>query len=208
MFFTVSHVRPDKTAEIIHTRMSTLPVAATMVSLRAFRIDGRLTESHTFGNTLMATMTRANREAPDGERLVGAELEYGDTGHIFRIDDSEFPPNICGCCGALNRPGNDPFAGMDDAYCPGCYTADRNVVECLPENSAHVSPWSISPKDALWSIEIVFEPAKGETDSEVRYSAHPDAHDLWDDETNALIAMPGLTAKQILSATISKIEKD
>jgi hypothetical protein len=204
--YTVSHIRPDRTAEIVIDRCRSLPAAATLVSVRAYRISYTdLTRAQTFGNELMAAFTRANAALSEGGDRVGAELVYADSGHVFRIDPFEFPPSVCPCCFGLVRPGDHAYAGDEDAYCLGCHTWDDSVESCLPANSAHPDPWSVIAKDAIWCMEITFEPAEGETDSEFRYSAHPDAHTIWSDETNACIAMPGLTSEQILGIDITRI---
>lgn len=136
--YTVSHIRPDRTAEIVIDRCRSLPAAATLVSVRAYRISYTdLTRAQTFGNELMAAFTRVNAALSEGADQVGAELVYADSGHVFRIDPFEFPPNVCPCCSGLVRPTDHASAGQDVAYCLGCFTWDRNVPACLPENSAH-----------------------------------------------------------------------
>jgi hypothetical protein len=34
-------------------------------------------------------------------------------------------------------PGETAYSHDPDAYCQGCYTWDRNTVQCLPANSGH-----------------------------------------------------------------------
>lgn len=68
---------------------------------------------------------------------LGVESVEASTGLIFRIDDADNPPNVCPCCGRLNKPGEDAFAGVEDAYCLGCFTWKRGMTACLPANTAH-----------------------------------------------------------------------
>lgn len=68
---------------------------------------------------------------------TGEHLTHKGTGLVFRIDPADNPPNVCPCCGRLVKPGDHASAGDPDAYCLGCFTWQRNVPACLPENSAH-----------------------------------------------------------------------
>lgn len=132
MTYTLSHIRPDRTAEIIGTRCATSLSAATLASIRLMYVIDSYSEATAFGNRLVAAFTRSVAEAMDGP--AGAELEYA--GHTFRIDPSEFPPNVCPCCSALVRPGEHAFAGDDEAYCTGCGPWSDGP-QCLPANTAH-----------------------------------------------------------------------
>lgn len=67
----------------------------------------------------------------------GTELTDPRTGLHFRIDKAEDAPHPCSCCGRLVLPADHAYAHDPDAYCTGCYTWDRNVAACLPENTAH-----------------------------------------------------------------------
>ncbi|MFE0472630.1 hypothetical protein ACFW2V_13545 [Streptomyces sp. NPDC058947] len=71
----------------------------------------------------------------------GQEVVEASTGLLFRIDRAEEAPHPCPCedgCGRLVLPTDHLYADAEDAYCPGCFTWDRNVPACLPENSAHI----------------------------------------------------------------------
>jgi hypothetical protein len=70
---------------------------------------------------------------------TGTDVKHAATGITFRIDPENRAPNACPCCGRLVKWGDHAFAGSDDAYCDGCYTWDRNVPGCLPENTAHTA---------------------------------------------------------------------
>lgn len=81
---------------------------------------------------------RAQRFGFEMERLdTGSFLALESDGRTFCIDHEDRAPNACPCCGRLVKWGDHAFAGSPDAYCLGCFTWDRNVPGCLPENSAH-----------------------------------------------------------------------
>lgn len=65
------------------------------------------------------------------------EITHEGTGIQFRLDDMQFVPNVCPCCGRLVKHGDHALAGSEDAYCLGCFTWKRGVPQCLPENTAH-----------------------------------------------------------------------
>lgn len=67
----------------------------------------------------------------------GREIKHGDTGLTFRIDPTDKAPHACPCCGRLVLPEDHAYADAEDAYCTGCFTWDRKVEACLPENTAH-----------------------------------------------------------------------
>lgn len=68
---------------------------------------------------------------------TGTDVKHNATGITFRIDPVDRSPNACPCCGRLVKWTDHTYAGSHDAYCLGCFTWDRNVPGCLPENSAH-----------------------------------------------------------------------
>lgn len=89
--------------------------------------------------------TRHSRTVEDAKALhdrliaapTGTDVTDEPTGLVFRIDTVEDAPHACPCCGRLVLPTDHAYAHADDAYCLGCFTWDRNVPQCLPENSAH-----------------------------------------------------------------------
>lgn len=139
MTFTVSHIRPDRTAEIVSTDRHSPVTASIKAAMHLFSVVKACdpAPARIFGQALLTELTRANTRAPAGEHPLGAELEYEESGHIYRIDSSQYPPNICSCCSALVRPGDSLYAGDDDTYCDGCYPYARETPQCLPANSAH-----------------------------------------------------------------------
>lgn len=142
------------------------------------------------------------------ERDTGTEWVHPRTGIIFRIDTTDAPPNACECCGRLVKPGGHAFAGTEDAHCDGCYTwGDDSKISCSPHHTAHPNPWSDDAQGARFHMEIVFENDEGETDSDYRFASTAD-HEMWDDEDNALIAWPGLTADQIIEVKIIEVNKE
>lgn len=70
-------------------------------------------------------------------RDLGTEWTHTGTGLTFRIDPEDRAPNACPCCGRLVNWQDHALAGSDDAYCLGCFTWERGMTPCLPENSAH-----------------------------------------------------------------------
>lgn len=70
---------------------------------------------------------------------IGQEMVETSTGLRFRTDKAEDAPHVCPCdnCSRLVLPTDHAYASADDAYCLGCFTWDRNIPACLPENSAH-----------------------------------------------------------------------
>lgn len=139
---------------------------------------------------------------------TGTDWVHTGTGLTFRIDPDDRQPNACPCCGRLVKFDDHAFAGSDDAYCLGCYTwGDDSKISCDPNHSAHANPWKISPMNARWSMEVVIDNGD-ETGYDIRYSSDPKAHEVWDDEDNALIAWPGLTSKQIISVEIKEIRRN
>lgn len=138
MTFTVSHIRPDRTAEIISTDRHSSVTASIKAAMHLFSVakgTDHPASARVFGQALLTEYTRANSALPEGHPL-GAELVH-ESGHTYRIDDSGFPPNICPCCSALVRPDASLYAGDDDTYCDGCYPYARETPQCLPANSAH-----------------------------------------------------------------------
>lgn len=69
----------------------------------------------------------------------GREIRHDGTGLTFRVDPLSSAPHPCPCCGRLVLPDDHAYADAEDAFCPGCFTWDRNVPACLPENSAHAN---------------------------------------------------------------------
>lgn len=67
----------------------------------------------------------------------GTLWAHTPTGLIFRIDPATEAPHPCPCCTRLVLPTDHEQAGLEDAYCLGCFTWDRDVSACLPANSAH-----------------------------------------------------------------------
>lgn len=67
----------------------------------------------------------------------GTQWVHTQTGLIFRIDPADNAPHPCPCCTRLVLPTDHEQAGLEDAYCLGCFTWDRDVSACLPANSAH-----------------------------------------------------------------------
>lgn len=70
----------------------------------------------------------------------GISVTHDGTGLTFRIDEAENAPHSCPCedgCGRLVLPTDHPYADAEDAFCPGCFTWDRNTPACLPGNTAH-----------------------------------------------------------------------
>lgn len=59
------------------------------------------------------------------------------SGFILRYDDADSAPHPCPCCGRLVLPTDHADAGMEDAYCLGCFTWSRDNIQCLPANTAH-----------------------------------------------------------------------
>lgn len=72
-----------------------------------------------------------------GDTDTSTDVLHETSGVVFRIDDAEFPPNVCPCCDRLVKPGDHAMARTDDAYCLGCFTWKRDMIACLPENTAH-----------------------------------------------------------------------
>ena len=64
-------------------------------------------------------------------------ITHEGSGIQFRLDDMQSAPNVCPCCGRLVLFGDHALAGSDDAYCLGCFTWERGMEPCLPENTAH-----------------------------------------------------------------------
>ncbi len=62
---------------------------------------------------------------------------HTQSGLIFRTDPAESAPHPCPCCLRLVLPTDHEQASLEDAYCLGCFTWDRNTAQCLPANSAH-----------------------------------------------------------------------
>lgn len=69
----------------------------------------------------------------------GREIKHGSSGLTFRIDKVEDAPHPCPCCRGLVLPTDHAYAHDEDASCLGCFTWDRKIPPCLPENSAHVA---------------------------------------------------------------------
>lgn len=59
------------------------------------------------------------------------------TGIAFQIHDAVNAPHPCPCCGRLVEVGDHADAHMEDAYCTGCFTWNRDDNQCLPTNTAH-----------------------------------------------------------------------
>jgi hypothetical protein len=138
---------------------------------------------------------------------TGTIIHDPSTGADFRIDPEERAPHACPCCDRLVEiDEGGAFAGHPDAYCGGCYTWDRNVPGCLPENTCHPNPWTIVPRGARWCMDVVID-IDGSTGYDHRYSATDD-HQIWDDEVNARIAWPGLRPEQFIEITIAEINKE
>jgi hypothetical protein len=129
------------------------------------------------------------------------------TGYTFRLDHADRLSNACGCCGRLVKFGDHALAGSDDAYCTGCYTWGGKEISCDPANTAHVNPWTATPRDATYMMQIVFESRRSETDTDVRYATRG-THKLWDDVENAMIAWPGLRREQFTEITITRINRE
>lgn len=68
---------------------------------------------------------------------TGAGAAHRPSGFIFRIDPADNAPHPCPCCGRLVLPTDHADAGMEDAYCLGCFTWSRDKIQCLPANTAH-----------------------------------------------------------------------
>lgn len=70
---------------------------------------------------------------------IGKEVRHEPTGLTFRIDPADNAPHSCPCdgCGRLVLPTDHRDAGMEDAYCLGCFTWNRDDIQCLPANTAH-----------------------------------------------------------------------
>lgn len=68
---------------------------------------------------------------------TGTAKQHPGTGVSFRIDPADEAPHPCPCCGRLVLPTDHADAAMEDAYCTGCFTWERNVPQCLPANTAH-----------------------------------------------------------------------
>jgi hypothetical protein len=197
--FVLSYVRPatdgakygKATVEEPVTRLQYALDKAGDVLIKA---EVRTMAARLFGNALSTVPT-------------GTEMTHDDTGIVFRIDPAEQPPNVCPCCGRLVKPGDHAFAGTEDAYCDGCYTwGDNAVIPCSPHHTAHANPWTTSPMDARFCMEVVIDQVD-ETGHDVRYS-RTDVHEQWDDEENALIAWPGLFREQLIEVTITEINKE
>lgn len=63
----------------------------------------------------------------------GWEIQH-ESGMTFRIDPADEAPHPCPCCGRLVLP-----ADLEDTLCAGCFTWNRGDVQCLPENTAHLT---------------------------------------------------------------------
>lgn len=104
------------------------------VSMRQYAADGAGAALIELGVRTLEAREFANMLARE---LLGTECMHGGTGLTFRIDDASSPPNVCPCCSRLVKPGDHADAGMEDAYCLGCFTWNRGDVQCLPANTAH-----------------------------------------------------------------------
>lgn len=82
-----------------------------------------------------STLTR-NAVVPP---VRGTRLHHTQTGLVFVVDDAENAPHPCPCddCGREVRFIDHAYADAEDAYCTGCFTWNRDGVQCLPENTAH-----------------------------------------------------------------------
>jgi len=68
---------------------------------------------------------------------VGTNVTHRPSALVFRIDPADQAPHPCPCCGRLVLPEDHADAHLDDAYCLGCFTWDRNVPACQPGLTAH-----------------------------------------------------------------------
>lgn len=120
----LSIVRPDGTATVLSMpRRPTGALAAMRRILKAPPIN--LVEP------------KLSQTVYEYARSGSLEWLHQPSGYMFRTDPASNPPNVCPCCHGLVRPGDHQAAGLEDAYCLGCFTWQRDVPKCLPENSAH-----------------------------------------------------------------------
>lgn len=125
MQYVLSVIHPDKTAVVLDPvghPAALVRRVAYILSTPPYTVTSE--EARRFGLTL----TR---------KPLATEWVNTETGFIFRIDGSKYPPNVCPCCKALVRPDDHEAAGQEDALCLGCFTWKRGVPQCLPENTAH-----------------------------------------------------------------------
>lgn len=122
--YVLSYVRPDRTAAVL-APVATVYHAAEMARCLLLGVPGE-------GWRSAEDARRALMDAP-----IASEVFHRQSGYILRIDPADYPPNVCGCCRGLVRPGDHAYAGIEDAYCLGCYTWRHDVPECLPQNTAH-----------------------------------------------------------------------
>lgn len=124
--FVLSYIRPDRTATVMNPVVH--PVHAAIAAAHILKAAPYLTGMRDDARQFALSLAR---------EPLGTELTHTPSGVTFRIDDADTPPNVCPCCSALVRPGDHAEAGMEDAYCLGCFTWQRDVPQCLPANTAH-----------------------------------------------------------------------